>query len=82
VNRQLAERATVAALDRNFERLELELRLGTPRRHLDVLVEFLETLTRSLPPTKMRDAYQERLDRINRIVARRHHLRLVKGTNP
>jgi len=78
--RQLAERATLAAIERNFERLHFELSLNTARRHLDVLVELLTVLVRSLEPTQEREGLQRRLDRMNRMVAMRHHLRLVKGT--
>lgn len=62
---------------RNLDRLKFELRMGTARRHLDVLVEYLQRLVRALPATALRTAYEQKLSVAERMVATRHNLRLV-----
>lgn len=75
----ILEKATEEAIERNLDRLRFEISMGTARRHLDVLVEYLHTLIRGLPGTALRDTYAQKLAVCERMVASRHNLRLVKG---
>jgi hypothetical protein len=64
---------------RTLERLQTELSLGTPRRHLDVLVELAEAYLDQLDHTTLRAQFAERLDAARARVSTRHNLRLVGG---
>jgi hypothetical protein len=74
----LLEKGIEDDIERNLDRLKFELRMGTARRHLDVLMEYLQRLVRSLPATALRAAYEQKLTIAERMVATRHNLRLVK----
>ncbi len=69
-------------LERALDLFELELRLGTARRHIDVnadlctaLVERLESL---LAPTVETHAFRDRIDTLLARLRERPSLRLVK----
>lgn len=66
------------AFDRNSSHLRRELALGTPRRHLDVLVELLETLLPETGGSLVTEHYRQQLEQLKRDVAGRSNLRLVK----
>lgn len=70
------------AFERNLGRLRLELRLGTPRRHLDVLVELLEAL---LPDcgdgTLLTESYRRALHAVRSQIALRSDERVVRRRN-
>lgn len=66
------------AFERNASRLRLELSMGTPRRHLDVLVELLEVLVEQTGATLLTTQYREELTALKRLVATRSNVRLVK----
>lgn len=66
------------AFDRNASRLRLELAMGTPRRHLDILVELLETLLPDTGGSLVTEHYRQQLAQLKRDVANRSNLRLVK----
>lgn len=52
--------------------------MGTPRRHLDVLVELLEVLVEQTGATLLTTQYREELTALKRLVATRSNVRLVK----
>lgn len=70
----LAERA----FERNASRLRLELSMGTPRRHLDVLLELLRTLLPETGGTVLTAQYRAELVELETLVFSRSNLRLVK----
>lgn len=75
---QLRQYRAQQAFARNIGRLWLELRLGTPRRHLDVLVDLLETLLPECGKTQLGECYRAELYAAKLQVAQRSNLRLVK----
>lgn len=66
------------AFERNAGKLRIELSLGTPRRHLDVLVELLQALLEETGGTLLTAQYRAELAELREQVARRHHLRVVQ----
>ncbi len=62
---------------RNMQLLDLELAMGSPRRHLDVLVELLELLVEQCGNSILADAYRSELAHAKRRVTTRGNLRLV-----
>lgn len=66
------------AFERNASRLRLELSLGTPRRHLDVLVELLRVLVEDTGGTLLTTQYRTELAELEQAVATRSNLRVVK----
>jgi hypothetical protein len=58
----------------SHDRLALELCLGTPRRHLDILVELCEVYLRECGDTELAANFRERLDRSKRVIEVRHVL--------
>ncbi len=78
LNPQLRQHRAQRAFERNIGRLWLELRLGTPRRHLDVLVELLDALLPECGKTKLSDSYRAELHAAKLQVSQRSNLRLVK----
>jgi hypothetical protein len=78
VNTQLRQHRAQQAFERNLGRLRLELRMGTPRRHLDVLVELLDALLPECGKTQLTDCYRAELHAAKTQVSQRSHLRLVK----
>ncbi len=64
---------------RNMQLLELELRMGTARRHLDVLVELLEQLVAQCGASLLAETYRTELDHAKRRVITRHNLRLIRS---
>ena len=65
---------------RKLEQLHFELAMESPRRVLDYLIDHLDSLLPQLGQNTLRDAFSAQLDRAKQFVARRHNLRLVKGT--
>lgn len=78
LNPQLKEHRAQRAFERNLGRLRLELRMGTPRRHLDVLVELLEALVPECGKSKLSEHYRAELHAVKLDVSQRSNLRLVK----
>lgn len=66
------------AFERNASRLRMELALGTPRRHLDVLLELLATLIEDTGGTALTTQYRAELAELQNAVKSRSHLRVVK----
>lgn len=77
-NRQLKEFRAQQAFERNIARLRVEIRAGTPRRHLDVLVELLDALLPECGRSRLTDCYRKELHAARHQVSKRSHLRLVK----
>lgn len=78
VNPQLREHRAQRAFERNIGKLWLELRAGTPRRHLDVLVELCAALLAECGKTKLTECYRAELHAAKHQVTQRSQLRLVK----
>lgn len=78
----LEQYRALQAFERNCERLHFEILMNTPRRHLDVLLELLRTLLPLCGSNQLVAAYGKRVDRLERIVAGRHNLRLAGGNTP
>jgi hypothetical protein len=78
MTRQYKMHQASQAFDRNASRLRLELSMGTPRRHLDVLVELLETLLPETGGSLVTEHYKQMLAQLKADVASRSNLRLVK----
>lgn len=77
--RQYRERRFARGATRTLDRLDLELSLGTARRHLDPLVELAELYLEGVTATGSRAAIASRLEHTRRLVATRINLRLCKG---
>lgn len=67
-----------SAFERNASRLRLELSMGTPRRHLDVLVELLRVLVEDTGGSQLTAQYRAELADLEAAVATRSNLRVVK----
>lgn len=78
MSQQLRDHANQRGIERNLGQLRIELRAGTARRHLDVLVELIETLLRDCTQTVLTDCYRSELQDLKLQVSTRHNLRLVK----
>lgn len=78
---RLEEHRAREQFQRKLEQLRFELRVQSPRRVLDYLIEHLEDLLPRLGATVLRDSFSDQLARAKGLVASRHNLRLVKG-NP
>lgn len=78
LNPQLRMHRAQQAFERNLGRLRLELRMGTPRRHLDVIVELLEALLPDCGKSKLTDCYRSELHAAKTLVSQRCNLRLIK----
>jgi hypothetical protein len=76
--RQLTQHRAQQAFARNIGRLWLELRLGTPRRHLDVLLELCDALLPECGSSQLTDNYRAELRAARDQVKQRSNLRLVK----
>lgn len=76
------EQAAREAFDRNLERLYFEIKMGTPRRHLDVLLEFLDSLVQETGDNLYTEHYGRLLAEAKRRVSTRTNLRLVRGAPP
>jgi len=82
-SRQLAEHRAQQRFTANMRALHLELAESSPptaRRHLDVLVELLETLLPFCGQSVLTAAYRAELSEIRLRVAVRHNLRLIQGS--
>lgn len=66
---------------RKLEQLQFELSVESPRRVLDYLIDHLEDLLPRVGDSILRDALAKQLADAKLRVARRHNLRLVKGTS-
>jgi hypothetical protein len=78
LNPQLRQHRAQRAFTRTIAKLWLELRLGTPRRHLDVLVELCDALLSECGKSKLSECYRFELDKAKLQVTATSHLRLVK----
>ncbi len=76
-NRQIVEYHAREQFQRKLEQLRFELRVESPRRVLDYLVEHLETLLPLLGENTLRDSFADQLQRARRLVEARHNLRVV-----
>lgn len=76
-----AEHLAREQFSRKLEQLQFELAMESPRRVLDYLIDHLEDLLPRVGSNTLRDSFAEQLTRAKQTVARRHNLRLVKGTN-
>jgi hypothetical protein len=76
---QRRERASCEAFERQMSRLHFELSMGTARRHLDVLLEFLESLLPQTGGSLQTESYARQLKEAHHRVSTRHNLRLLKG---
>lgn len=70
-----------AEFQRKLEQLHFELSVEAPRRVLDYLLDHLDDLLPRVGKNTLRDSFADQLVRVKGIVATRHNLRLVKGTN-
>lgn len=77
--RHYREHQAQARFERNMQLLDLELTLGTPRRHLDVLVELLEQLVEQCGGSLRTESFRAELAHAKGRVATRGNLRLLKG---
>jgi hypothetical protein len=75
--RHFSEHRAQQRFQRNMQLLDLELTMGTARRHLDVLVELLEQLVEQCGHSLLSDGYRSELAHAKRRVASRGNLRLV-----
>ena len=75
--RHFREHKAQARFERNMQLLDLELTLGTARRHLDVLVELLEQLVEQCGHSLLADSYRTELRHAKNRVLTRGNLRLV-----
>jgi hypothetical protein len=71
-----SEHVAQQRFERNPQLLQLELRLGAARRHLDPLVELCELLVEQTGGNAMTEAYRLQLAEAKRVVASRSNLRL------
>lgn len=78
MTRHYKQHTASQAFDRNASLLRLELSMGTARRHLDVLVELLETLLPETGGSLVTEHYRQQLAALKADVANRSNLRLVK----
>lgn len=78
INPQLRMHRAQQAFERNLGRLRLELRMGTPRRHLDVLVELCDALLPECGKSKLTECYRAELHAAKTLVSQRSNLRLIK----
>jgi hypothetical protein len=76
--RHFREHKAAERFCRNMQLLALELTMGTPRRHLDVLVELLELLVEQCGNSIRTDAFRAELSHAKRRVDTRGNLRLVQ----
>lgn len=60
--------------EETYSRLGVELALGTPRRHLDILVELCEVYLRDCGGSELAVTYRDQLDRTKRLIEVRHVL--------
>lgn len=77
MKRQYAEHLAQTRFEKNLGLLELELRLGSARRHLDPLVELCEIYLPKCGESLLARTYKQRLAEAKARVADRGNLRLV-----
>jgi hypothetical protein len=77
--RHYSQHQAQARFTRNMQLLELELAMGTPRRHLEVLIELLEQLVKQCGSSLLVDSYRIELDHAKHRVTTRSNLRLVQS---
>lgn len=78
----LRDRSYASRAERALDLLDLELSLGTARRHLDPLLELVELYLAGCTPTLERDALAARAARARERVSTRVNLRLCKVRSP
>jgi len=77
--RLLLEHQNREAFHRALGKLQLELALGTPRRHLDTLVELAVAYLSACGESELSVSLRAELGRVMAMVATRPNLRLVKA---
>ena len=75
--RQYAEHLAQLRFVRNRQLLELELQMGSARRHLDVLIELLELLLPHCGSSQLVTTYRGELSTLKQRATTRTNLRLV-----
>lgn len=63
---------------RNATKLRIELKLGSARRHLDILLELLEANLRDAGDSLLAQSLATELDELKGLVANRSHLQVVR----
>jgi hypothetical protein len=66
---------------RKLEQLHFELKVDSPRRVLDYLIDHLDDLLPRCGDSVLRDCLSRQLGKAKLLVAERHNLRLVKGND-
>jgi len=77
MTRHYREHVAQGAFARHARRLREELALGTPRRHLEVIVELLQKLLPDCGSNVLADHYRRELSELARLVARRSSDRVI-----
>lgn len=75
--RHFREHKAAERFTRNMQLLDLELAMGSARRHLDVLVELLELLVEQCGNSLRTESFRAELSHAKRRVTTRGNLRLV-----
>lgn len=76
--RHRAEQKARDQFQRKLEQLRFELRVGSPRRVLDYLVEHAEDLLTRVGDNLLVQQFRTDLDMCRSLVAQRHNLKLVR----
>lgn len=76
--KQLDEHRAREQFQRKLEQLRFELRIESPRRVLDYLVEHLEDTLPRVGDNLLGKSFAEQLERAKRLVSSRHNLRVVR----
>ena len=79
--RQFTEHRAREQFQRKLEQLHFELRVESPRRVLDYLVDHLDDLLPRVGDSVLRDSFADQLIRAKRLVRERHNLRLIQGAD-
>ncbi len=79
MKKHYAEHRARLQFGRKLEQLHFELRVESPRRVLDYLIDHLDDLLPLVGDSTLRDSFAAQLDLMKRQVSRRHNLRIVKG---
>lgn len=75
--RQYREHRARASFQRKLEQLRFELRIGSPRRVLDYLLEHLDDILPECGDNTLTTSFGEQLGRAKELVGCRHNLKLV-----
>jgi hypothetical protein len=80
--KQLDEHRAREQFQRKLEQLRFELRVESPRRVLDYLIEHLEDILPRVGDNLLGVSFGEQLERARRLVSGRHNLRVVGEVKP